>query len=155
MVEQEEILTEYKKLMKLQGIELLLPVIKETDDQKIINEALVTLSDNYGIPLTVSCDSHFIDNSDKNLRRIVQSISWHKKLEDVSESMDSNCVGYAQIIRNNAIQSGFEYLDIVENALKQTYVIANQCNASIDDDSNKIPTFTKHKEFDTIFSQVW
>lgn len=40
MVEQEEILTEYKKLMKLQGIELLLPVIKETDDQKIINELL-------------------------------------------------------------------------------------------------------------------
>lgn len=125
------------------------------DDQKTINEILVALSANYGIPLTVSCDSHFIDNSDKNLRRIVQSISWHKKLEDVSESMDSNCVGNAQIIRNNALQSGFEHNDIVETALKQTYVIANQCHASIDDNSNKIPMFTKHQEFDEIFSKIW
>ena len=125
------------------------------DDQKTINEILVALSANYGIPLTVSCDSHFIDNSDKNLRRIVQSISWHKKLEDVSESMDSNCVGNAQMIRNNALQSGFEHNDVVEKALKQTYVIANQCHASIDDNSNKIPMFTKHQEFDEIFSKIW
>ena len=125
------------------------------EDQKIINEELVILSENYGIPLTVSCDSHFIDNFDKNLRRIIQSISWHKKLEDVAESMDSNCVGYAQAIKENAMLSGFEHSDIIENALKQTYVISNQCNASIDDNSNKIPTFTKHIEFDEIFSHIW
>ena len=125
------------------------------DDQKIINKELVALSDNYGIPLTVSCDSHFVDKTDKNLRRIVQSISWHKKLADVNDSMDSNCVGSADIIRNNAIQSGFEDMQVVNNALKQTYVIANRCNASIDDTSNKIPAFTKHTEFDKVFREIW
>lgn len=125
------------------------------DDQKIINQALTTLSENYGIPLTVTCDSHFIDDSDKNLRRIVQSISWHKKIAEVNASMDSNCVGYADGIRQNAIQSGFEDIDIVNDALRQTYVISNRCNASIDDKSDKIPTFTKHDEFDKIFSQIW
>lgn len=125
------------------------------EDQKIINEALVVLSENYGIPLTVSCDSHFIDNSDKNLRRIVQAISWHKKLEDVAESMDSNSLGYAQNIRNNAINSSFEYSDIVEKALQQTYVISNQCDAQIEDNSNKIPIFNKHNEFDNIFKEIW
>lgn len=125
------------------------------DDQKIINNGLVSLSENYGIPLTVSCDSHFIDETDKNLRRIVQSISWHKKLTEVNDSMDSNCVGCADIIRNNAIQSGFEDMDIVNKALKQTYIISNRCNASINDTSNKIPTFTKHIEFNKIFESLW
>ena len=125
------------------------------DDQKIINSALVPLSENYGIPLTVSCDSHFIDETDKNLRKIVQSISWHKKLAEVNDSMDSNCVGCADIIRNNAIQSGFEDMDIVNKALEQTYIIANRCNASINDTSNKIPTFTKHIEFNKIFESLW
>ena len=115
----------------------------------------MTLSESYGIPLTVSCDSHFVDKTDKNLRRIVQSISWHKKLADVNESMDSNCVGSAEIIRNNAIQSGFEDMNVVNNALEQTYIIANRCNASIRDKSDKIPVFTKHKEFDEIFSKIW
>ena len=125
------------------------------DDQKIINDALIPLSENYGIPLTVSCDSHFIDKTDKNLRRIVQSISWHKKLSEVNDSMDSNSVGCAQNIRNYAEQSGFDDMNIVNKALEQTYVIANRCNASIDDTSNKIPTFTKHTEFDEIFREIW
>lgn len=125
------------------------------DEQKVINNALVPLSENYGVPLTVSCDSHFIDKTDKDLRRIVQSISWHKKLAEVNESMDSNCVGCADIIRDNARLSGFEDMDIVNKALKQTYIIANRCNASINDTSNKIPTFTKHKEFNKIFSKIW
>ena len=125
------------------------------DDQKIINDELVVLSENYGVPLTVSCDAHFVDKTDKNLRRIVQSISWHKKLTEVNDSMDSNCVGCANIIRNNAKQSGFEDIDIVNKALEQTYVIANRCNASINDTSNKIPTFTKHTEFNKIFSSIW
>lgn len=124
-------------------------------DQKIINNELVVLSENYGVPLTVSCDSHFVDKTDKNLRRIVQSISWHKKLAEVNDSMDSNCVGCADIIRNNARLSGFEDIDIVNKALEQTYVIANRCNASINDASNKIPMFTKHAEFNKIFSSIW
>lgn len=125
------------------------------NDQKIINNELVVLSENYGVPLTVSCDSHFIDENDKNLRRIVQSISWHKKLTEVNESMSSNSVGCAEYIRNHANQSGFEDINTVNKALKQTYVIANRCNASINDESNKIPTFTKHNEFNKIFSTIW
>jgi DNA polymerase-3 subunit alpha len=125
------------------------------DEQKIINNELVILSENYGVPLTVSCDSHFVDGTDKNLRRIVQSISWHKKLSEVNDSMDSNSVGCAQNIKKYAEQSGFNDMDIVNKALEQTYVIANRCNASIDDESNKIPTFTKHNEFNKIFSTIW
>lgn len=124
-------------------------------DQAIINDALVDISEQYGIPLTVSCDSHFIDDNDKGVRRIVQAISWKKKLEEVEESLDSNALGNSEIVKENAIKSGFDDMKIVNNAIKQTYVIANRCNANPDDVSNKIPEFTKHDEFDEIFSQVW
>ena len=69
--------------------------------------------------------------------------------------MPSNSVGSPEIIRKNAQESGFEYPDIVEKALEQTYIIANQCNASIEDYSDKIPVFDKHDEFDEIFAEVW
>lgn len=127
----------------------------EYEDQATVNDGIVSLSEAYGIPTTVSCDSHFIDENDQELRRIVQAISWKKKLEEVTKSLDSNAVGYPDLIRDNARLSGFEDMDIVNKALKQTYVIANRCNASIDDTSNKIPAFTKHTEFDEIFREIW
>lgn len=124
-------------------------------DQAIINEGLVLISEQYGIPLTVSCDSHFIDKEDKGLRRIIQAINWKKQLSDVSESMDSNAVGNTELVKKNAMQSGFEDMRLVDKAIKQTYVIANQCNANPDDTSNKIPKFTMHDDFDDIFSKIW
>lgn len=125
------------------------------EDQAIINKEIVNISEQYGIPLTVSCDSHFIDENDRSLRRIVQAISWHKTLSDVNESMSSNAVGYPDMIRNNAIQSGFDDINLVNKAIKQTYVIANRCNANPDDTSNKIPIFDKHDAFDVIFDEIW
>lgn len=124
-------------------------------DQAIINNNIVSISEQYGIPLTVSCDSHFIGAEDKGLRRIVQAINWKKQLSEVTESMDSNAVGNSSIIKHNALQSGFEDMNIVDKAIKQTYVIANRCNANPDDTSNKIPKFTMHDDFDKIFEQVW
>ena len=123
-------------------------------EQKLINNELVSLSESYGVPLMVSCDSHFIDDTNKFTRKIVQAISWHKHLNEVADSMDSNAVGFPQMIRDNAVNSGFKHPDIVEKALKQTYVIANQCDAQIENDSNKIPVFDKHNEFDKIFKEV-
>ena len=69
--------------------------------------------------------------------------------------MLSNSVGNPEMIRKNAQESGFEHLDVIEKALKQTYLVANRCNASIEDFSDKIPVFDKYDEFDKIFEEVW
>ena len=47
-------------------------------EQSVINDGLVKLHDLTGIPLTVSTDAHFIDESYRDTRRIIQAISWHK-----------------------------------------------------------------------------
>jgi DNA polymerase-3 subunit alpha len=123
-------------------------------EQAIINEKLVEISDKLGIPLTVSCDSHFIDEDDRDLRRIVQGISWHKRYEDVKDSLQSNCLGDTEIVKNFAIKSGFHYLDVVEDAIMQTNKIASLCNAKLETPERRIPVFNKHDELDKLFEVI-
>ena len=123
-------------------------------EQAIINEKLVEISDKLDIPLTVSCDSHFVDESDRDLRRIVQSISWHKKYEEVEESLKSNCLGNSELINNFAIESGFHYMDVIPTAIKQTNKIANMCKAKLETPERRIPVFDKHDELDELFEVI-
>jgi DNA polymerase-3 subunit alpha len=123
-------------------------------EQAIINEKLVEISDKLDIPLTVSCDSHFIDESDRDLRRIVQAISWHKQYEDVKDSLQSNCLGNTELIKKFAIESGFLYLDVVEDAIMQTNKIASLCNAELETPERRIPIFDKHDKLDELFEVI-
>lgn len=115
-------------------------------DQAKINDYLVNISDNYGIPLTISCDSHFIDESDRHIRKIIQAIAWHKNIEDINESLPSNCLGNSEIVKANALNSGFEHMDVIDKAIKQTHIIADQCNAMLEEPERRIPPFTKHQD---------
>jgi DNA polymerase-3 subunit alpha len=123
-------------------------------EQAIINEKLVEISDKLDIPLTVSCDSHFLDEDDRDLRRIVQAISWHKQYEDVKDSLQSNCLGNTELIKKFAIESGFLYLDVVEDAIMQTNKIASICNAELEISERRIPVFDKHDELDELFEVI-
>lgn len=123
-------------------------------EQAIINEKLVEISDKLEIPLTVSCDSHFVDESDRDLRRIVQAISWHKKYEEVEESLKSNCLGTSELINKFAIESGFHYMDVIPTAIKQTNKIANMCKAKLETPERRIPVFDKHNKLDELFEEL-
>ena len=122
-------------------------------DQSIINNGLVRLSDELGIPLTVSSDAHFLLESDADLRRTIQCISWHILYKDGKDSLKSNCLGNSEIILNNARLSGFD-LDITDKAIKQTSIIAQMCNANLCSDDRKVPIFNKFDEFDKMFNKV-
>lgn len=123
-------------------------------EQAIINNALKTISEEMLIPLTVSCDSHFLDESDRDLRRIIQAISWNKKYNEVNDSLQSNCVGNTQLIHHFAALSGFEEKEIVQKAINQTQVIAEMCNAELEKPERRIPVFDKHKELNELFEAV-
>lgn len=125
----------------------------EYKEQSKINNALVTLSEKLGVPLTVSSDAHFLDESDRDLRRIIQCIAWHKLYKDGQDSLKSNCLGNSDIIRMNAELSGFD-IDIIEKAIKQTEKIANKCNGNLCDTDRKVPDFVKHDEFNKFFNEL-
>lgn len=122
-------------------------------DQYKINDGLVKLSDDTKIPLTVSSDAHFIDESDMDTRKAIQAIAWHKKFNEVNDSLKSNCLGNSDIIKSNAEETGFD-LSIVDRAIKQTGIIAEKCNGDLCNTQNKVPVFDKHNEFDALFEEV-
>lgn len=127
-------------------------------DQSIINEKLVDLSDKLGIPLTVSCDSHFLGEEDRELRKILQAISWKKKWTDpdLKDSLRSNCVGNSGLIKTFAIESRFPYMHVVQQAINQTSKIASMCEAKLEEPQRRIPVFTKHEELKSLMDlQMW
>lgn len=125
-------------------------------DQAPINEALVDLSDKLSIPLTVSCDSHFLDENDRQLRKIIQAIAWKKQWNDDSlyDSLVSNCVGNSELIQKFAKDSKFPYMHVVQQAINQTSKIAEMCEAKLDEPQTRVPIFDKHNEFIELFEGV-
>lgn len=122
-------------------------------EQQIINDGLIRLHDLIGIPLTVSTDAHFIDESVRDVRRMIQAISWHKQYDEVEDSLKSNCLGSTQLIMNFAKELDMD-LNIISKAINQTKKIAQSCNADLCDEERKVPIFDKFDEFDSLFEEV-
>lgn len=130
-------------------------------EQHIINHGLVKLHELTGIPLTVSTDAHFLDESVRDVRRIIQAISWKKSYDEVNDSLESNCVGSTDLIMKFAELSNEKSpndinidLGIIRKAIKQTNKISKLCNADLCNDDRKIPVFSKYEEFDKLFDEV-
>lgn len=124
--------------------------------QSIVNMGLVKLSEELSIPLTVSSDAHFLDEKDRDLRRIVKAISYNKEYNEIDESLKSNCFGNSELIMKFAKESDFPYMDLVPKAIKQTQKIAKQCKGYIEEPKRHIPIFDKHDELDKLFElQEW
>lgn len=136
-----------------ENFSLELQIHPQYKDQNKINEGLIRLHDLTDIPLTVSTDAHFLDETYRNTRRIVQAISWKKQYDEVDDSLKSNCVGNTDLIMGFATELNMD-LDIVSNAIKQTNKIASLCNADLCDNDRKVPVFDKYEEFDRLFDEV-
>lgn len=136
-----------------ENFSLELQIHPEYKEQQKINNNLIKLHDLTGIPLTVTTDAHFLDESYRDTRRIVQAISWKKQYDDVNDSLRSNCVGSTQLIMGFAKELEMD-LNIISKAIKQTNKISQLCNADLCDDNRKVPIFSKYNEFDRLFDEV-
>ena len=121
--------------------------------QKIINNKLADLYYDLGAKYCIATtDAHFINESMS--RRMLQADNWHKQYEEVSPSLDSNCLGSTNIVKKNAKESGFEYMDLVDDMIHNTSVIADKCNVDVVNNIGQprvLPHFNKHREFKKIF----
>lgn len=121
--------------------------------QSILNSNLLDLWDMVDMKYCIATtDAHFIDNSDA--RRKLQADAWNKPYNDVKPSLRSNCVGTSDLVKKFAKESNFPSLKLVDKMIKNTSIIADQCNV---DNVNNIggdrilPKFNKHGEFKKIF----
>ena len=152
-IEEAESLAEYFADLFNNNFALELQFHPDYLDQDTVNRGLVDISDNYGIPLTVSCDSHFLKKDDVKLQNIVRAIGWHRSFNEMT-ALESNCLGNSEIIRLNAAMSGFMDMDVVNKAIKQTSIIADKCHAELEKPERRIPIFDKYNEFNKMFKEI-
>lgn len=128
----------------------------EYADQKPINEGIVKLSEQLDFPIIVTCDSHFCNEDDYSLRRIIQAIGYHKMWDDNSlyQTLKSNCIGNSKLIYKFFELCNFEHTDVIDIAIRNTNYIANMCNAQLEEPARRIPVFDKHEEFTELFNGV-
>ena len=136
-----------------ENFSLELQIHPDYKEQDKINNGLIKLHELTGIPLVVTTDAHFLDESYRDTRRIVQAISWKKQYDEVTDSLKSNCVGNTELIMGFAKELHMD-LNIISKAIKQTNKIAKLCNANLCDDNRKVPVFDKYVEFDELFNEV-
>lgn len=128
----------------------------EYKDQYLINEKIVELSEKLDYPIVVTCDSHFCNQDDIGLRKIIKAIGWHKMIDDESlfDSLKSNCIGNTELLLDWATECNFEHMDVLNIAIKNTNYIANMCHATLEEPAKRVPVFNKHKEFNELFEAV-
>lgn len=136
-----------------ENFSLELQIHPDYKEQDKINNGLIKLHELTNIPLTVSTDAHFLDESYRDTRKIIQAISWKKKYDEVNDSLKSNCVGSTNLIMGFANDLDMD-LKIISKAIKQTNKIASLCNADLCNSDRKVPIFNKYEEFDKLFDEV-
>lgn len=121
--------------------------------QKDINESLLHLYDISDVKYCIATtDAHFLTNRD--IRRYVQADTWNKLLKDVTPTLKSNCLGTSSYVHHFAEESDFSDLNLVDKMIKNTSVIANQCNVTEVNNIGQdriLPKFNKHQQFKKIF----
>lgn len=121
--------------------------------QGILNSHLLDLWNLVDMKYCIATtDAHFISNPD--VRRKLQADAWNKSYNDVTPTLESNCVGTSSLVKKFAQESNFPSLKMVDKMINNTSIIANKCNV---EDINNIggdrvlPKFNRHREFKKIF----
>ena len=108
----------------------------QCDEQYLYNRQLIELSKKYDLKLITATDAHFTNKEDSELRRLFKNTS---KEQDASENVDDTL--YLQT--ENEIRVNLCYLpeDIVEQAMKNTELLAEKSNVSIEFGGKHYPAF--------------
>lgn len=120
-------------------------------EQSVANEGIVRLSEELDIKTIVTTDSHILKQEDTDLRNMIQAIGYHKSMNEVYQTLKSNCIGNEEIIKTFAEESGFIDFDILNKSFKNTQEITNKCNAQMENFGKVIPPFNKYDQMNKFF----
>ncbi len=121
------------------------------EEQLFLNEKLIEMYDNTDAKWIINTfDSHFIEDDDRILRKKIQSISWKKNEEDISDSLKSNCLGNDELCYEFGKKCGIDE-DIIKLCINNTYKIAEKCYFKPKEYGPIVPEFKFHREFKQIF----
>ncbi len=105
-------------------------------EQKLVNQALLRMSDETGIPLVATNDVHYTLESDAQAHDILLCIQTQKKVTDENRMRYEG--GQYFIKSPEEMEGLFPY---AKEALTRTWEIANRCNVEIEFGEYKLPQF--------------
>jgi len=112
-------------------------------EQKIVNEKMLTLSKETGIPLVATNDMHYLDKEDANAQDILICIGTNRKKHEDKRMKFSSSEFYMK-----SKEEMFEIFKKTPEALTNTVKIAESCNLKIDLPGPLLPEYEIPEEFD-------
>lgn len=106
-------------------------------EQVMVNELLIKLSKETGIPLVCTNDCHYLYHSDSKPHDILMAIQAKTTIYDDKRKIYNSDQFYLK-----SPQEMYELFNYIPEALENTVKIADRCNVEIDFGSNKLPPFT-------------
>ncbi|MFH0820749.1 MAG: DNA polymerase III subunit alpha [Candidatus Peregrinibacteria bacterium] len=104
--------------------------------QKIVNDALIRISNQYQVPLVATADVHYVNPSDNEAQDIMICIQSGKNLGDTNR-MSMMDADYSMRDPKEIYEAFKEVPEAIQNTLK----IAERCNVSFAFDTPHIPSF--------------
>ncbi|MBR2742900.1 MAG: DNA polymerase III subunit alpha [Clostridia bacterium] len=118
------------------------------EEQKEVNEALVRMSRETGIPLVATNDAHYIAPGDFESHNVLMCIQMGKTVDDPNKMGFENNEFYVKSSEEMA-----ELFSYVPEALENTKKIADMCNVEFDFSKRHLPKFgdgDEAKNFETL-----
>ncbi len=113
-------------------------------EQKIVNEKMIVLSKETGIPLVATNDMHYLDKEDANAQDILICIGTNKKKHEEKRMRFSSSEFYMK-----SKEEMFETFKETPEALQNTVRIAESCSIKIDLPGPLLPEYEIPEEFTT------
>ena len=111
-------------------------------EQKIVNQKLIFMSKETGIPLVATCDSHYMYKEDAKDHEVLLCIQTGKKLSDEDRMSFNTSDFYIK-----SPEEMKEFFSEVPEAVENTVKIAKKCNLEIEFGNTKLPNYDVPKEY--------
>lgn len=125
----------------------------EIPEQILVNKAIQKISMEYNIPTIVTNDVHYVYKEDAYVHEVLLAMQFNKKMDDEKRFKFPTYDFYHK--SEEEIREQLKYLrdDFIDNAINNTGIIADMCNATITRE-NHLPKFTEDKNEDEILREL-
>jgi intein/homing endonuclease len=112
-------------------------------EQAIVNEKLIKMSRETGIPVVATNDCHYLNNIDSKAHDVLMAIQAKTTIYDEKRKVYTSDQFYLKTPEEMEKLFGH-----IPEALENTVKIAEQCNVEIDFESSKLPPFQLPSDFE-------
>lgn len=134
-----------------------LELMPHNDKKKIhvqMNQGLIEIAQETGIPLIATCDAHFLNKSDKETHDILLAVQTKTTISNPNRwtfDGDTFYVMSQDEVKTAFNSNGHEVLNqrIIEEAINNTYEIAKQCNVEFSYGKPHLPKINPYIELKT------